>query len=302
MDSELSVSGFVAVVGFSNVGKSTLVNRLVGQKVSIVSGKPQTTRNRIRGILNDDDMQIVFVDTPGIQKPRDRLEEHMVAGARSAMGDVDLNLLVVDGARRSPGRGDRACAHLVDRAGRPAILVVNKMDAVPAERREERVRTYSALGDFAAVLGISALHGWNVDALRDEIVARLPSGPRYFPPDMTSDQPMPFLVAELIREKILEVTEQEVPYSVAVAVVSAEERPGGKYYLAADILVERESQKGILIGAGGRMIKTIGERSREEVERVMEVDVYLDLHVRVQRRWRDSHVVLRELGLRWERE
>ncbi len=302
MQNDLSVSGFVAVVGFSNVGKSTLVNALVGQKISIVSEKPQTTRNRIRGILNTEDMQIIFVDTPGIQRPRDRLEEHMVRGARSVVGDVDVNLLVVDGSRKRPGRGDMACADLVDGAHLPAILVVNKMDAVPAEQREERLDAYRSLGDFDAVVAASALHGHNLDVLMDEIVTRLPAGPRYFPRELATDQSMPFQVAELIREKILELTEQEVPYSVAVAIVQAEQRKGGNYYLAADILVERDSQKGILIGRGGRMIKTIGERSRKEVERVLGVKVYLELYVRVQKRWRDSHVILRELGLQWERE
>ncbi len=301
MTESLSASGFVAVVGFSNVGKSTLVNRLVGHKISIVSEKPQTTRNRIRGILNGEDLQIVFVDTPGIQRPRDRLEENMVRGARSAIGDVDVNLLVVDGSRKRPGRGDQACAGLVDQALCPSILVINKMDAVPVGQREERISAYRALGDFDRVVAASALHGHNMDVLMDEIVTRLPAGPRYFPAEMTTDQPMPFLVAELIREKILEVTEQEVPYSTAVSIVKVEEREGGHYYLAADILVERDSQKGILIGKGGRMIKTIGERSRKDVERALGVRVYLDLFVRVQKKWRDNYAILKELGLRWER-
>lgn len=302
-EDENLICGFVGVVGFPNVGKSTMVNSLVGQKVSIVSDKPQTTRNRIRGILNTPETQIVFIDTPGIQRPRDRLEEHMVRGARGVLEDVDAILFIVDGSRERPGKGDVSCARLVSGASPPAILVVNKMDLVHVEERGERLEAYSALGDYHAVLAVSALHGHNLDLLMDELLDLLPrGGPRYFPADMTTDRPVSFVVAELIREKVLQLTEQEVPYATAVQIRDVQERDDGSFYIAADILVERTSQKGILIGRGGRMIKAIGQRSREEVETTLGVRVFLDLHVRVQKKWRDSQAVLRELGLAPERE
>ncbi len=297
------ICGFVGVVGFANVGKSTLVNSLVGRKVSIVSDKPQTTRNRIRGILNTPDTQIVFIDTPGIQRPRDRLEEHMVRGARGVLRDVDAILFIVDGSRERPGKGDVSCARFITEVTAPAIMVVNKMDLVHVEKRDERLEAYASLGEYRAVLAVSALHGHNLELLMDELLQLLPrGGPRFFPADMTTDQPVSFVVAELIREKVLQLTEQEVPYATAVQIRDAQERDDGTFYLAADILVERASQKGILIGRGGRMIKAIGQRSREEVETALGVRVFLDLHVRVQKKWRESQAVLRELGLAPERE
>ena len=293
------ISGFVGVVGFPNVGKSTLVNQLVGQKVSIVSHRPQTTRNRIRGILNTEDTQVIFVDTPGIQRPRDQLERHMIEGARGTMSDVDLIMFVVDGSRERPGKGDKNCARLVEESPVPAILVVNKMDLVPAEDRQDRLETYGGLGDFESVVAASALHGHNADILMAEILQRLPrGGPRYFPGDMATDQPMSFLVAELIREKVLELVREEVPYSTAIQIRQVEERGEDQFYIAADIIVERRSQKGILIGKGGSMIKAIGQRSRRDVEELLEIEIYLDLHVRVQDKWRDNTAILKDLGLR----
>ncbi len=297
------VSGFAAVIGFPNVGKSTLVNQLVGHKVAIVSRRPQTTRNRIRGIANTEDAQIIFVDTPGIQKPRDRLEEHMVRAARRTVDDVDVVLFVVDGSRPQPGQGDLNCASIVNRSDTPAVLVVNKLDLVDRKERDARIDTYRDLGEFDAVVATSALHGGGIDILRWELMKLLPrGGPRYYPSDVTTDQPTSFLVAELIREKVLELTEQEVPYSTAVQVVQIEDRGDSNFYIAADILVERHSQRGILIGRGGRMIRTIGERSRREVEKLLDISIYLDLHVRVQKNWRENFSILDELGVRVDRE
>ncbi len=303
MNEDDFVSGFAAVVGFSNVGKSTLVNQLVGNKVAIVSRRPQTTRNRIRGIMNTESAQVVFVDTPGIQKPRDRLEEHMVRAASRTVNDVDVVLFVVDGSRPQPGPGDAHCAELIARSDTPALLVVNKLDLVDRDERDARIDEYRELGDFAAVVATSALHGHGIDILRWELLKLLPrGGPRYYPVDMSTDQPTSFQVAELIREKILELTEQEVPYSTAVQIIQMEDRGERRHYVAADILVERQSQRGILIGRRGRMIRAIGERSRREVELLLGVKIYLDLHVRVQKNWRENMSILDELGVRADRE
>ncbi len=291
-------SGFVAVVGYPNVGKSTLVNALTGEKVSIVSSKPQTTRNRTMGILHRPNLQIVFLDTPGIHQPQDKLGEQMVKGARGALEDVDVVLFVVDGTRSKPGRGDQRAANFLSGGSAPAILVVNKTDKICAGELDERLAAYQKLAHFDGSIGVSALTGARIPKLLDMVVARIPpGGPPYFPEDMVTDQPLTYLAGELVREKILELTQEEIPYSTAVVVREAEARPNDRFYIAADIIVERGSQKGILIGKGGRMIKRIGEQARTDVEHLLGVGVYLDLFVRVEKRWRNRPAVLQEFGL-----
>ncbi|MFO7942190.1 MAG: GTPase Era [Bacillota bacterium] len=290
-------SGFVAVLGYANVGKSTLVNSLVGSKVTIVSPRPQTTRHRIMGILHRPDAQVVFLDTPGIHEPQDRLGEGMLRGARDAVIDVDMTLLVVDASRTRPGSGDSRAADICESAGAPTILVVNKIDDIPTEEREDRIARYARIGDFDVVVPVSALRGWNLDTLLSEILERLPAGgPRYFPEDTVTDRPTTFLASELVRERVFYLTKEEVPHCTTVVVREAEERPGPILYLAMDIVVERASQRGILIGRGGKMIKRIGETARSQVEELLGIKVYLDLYVRVEKGWRDDPRALDELG------
>jgi len=292
------ISGFAAVVGFTNVGKSTLVNRLVGDKVSIVTPKPQTTRSRVRGILNTPDMQVVFLDTPGVHRPQDRLGRQMVKKARQAVGDVDAIIFCVDGARKQPGRGDEMCADILSSADCPVILAVNKTDKISDDELDGRLKRYSKLGNFHQVTGISALTGTNVELLLEQVCEVLPrGGPRFFPPDVTTDRSLPFLIAELVRERVMMLTRQEIPYSTAVQVRNVEERSADIYYVSCDILVERKSQKGIVIGRKGKMIKEIGQSSRGEIEDLLGVSVYLDLHVRIRRDWRDDPRALSELQL-----
>ena len=296
------ISGFASVMGFANVGKSTLVNRLVGDKVSIVTSKPQTTRTRVRGIINTNDMQLVFLDTPGFHFPQDRLGKQMVKKARQSTRDVDVIIFCVDGSRAEPGRGDKNCAELAAAADNPVVLAVNKIDKIAESVRSGRIDSYSQLADFDHVMGISALTGENIDELLKALKQLLPrGGPRYFPPDMKTDRPLTFLIGELVREKVMVLTSQEIPYSTAVDVRSLEQRQEDTYYIGCDILVERNSQKGILIGKGGKMIKEIGQRSRNDVEDLLGVSVYLDLHVKVKKDWRDDALALRDLDLDIER-
>jgi len=289
-------SGFVAVVGRPNVGKSTLVNRLVGQKVTIVSDKPQTTRNRIAGVVNRPGAQIVLIDTPGVQRPRNRLGQHMARATRMALEEVDLALLLVDATQPAPGSGDRYLAGLVEECGAPGLLVLNKSDLVSPGRLSERSAAYAVLGDFPQV-PVSALTGDNTDGLAKLIVERLPEGPRYFPEDMVTDRPLQFLTAELIREKILDLTREEVPHGTAVQVEEWTERDNGTVYIAANVYVEKESHKAIIIGKSGSMLAEVGRRARKSIEAILGQHVYLDLWVKVKVNWRDTEGSLQDLGL-----
>lgn len=290
-------SGLVAILGRPNVGKSTLLNRLVGRKVAITSPKPQTTRNRIAGVLRRPGAQVVLLDTPGLHKPRHRLGEYMVAVARRALEGVDAVLLVVDGAAGRPGPGDREAAAAAARAGVPVLLAVNKADLA---RPEAALAAYADLGAFAGRFAVSALTGEGCDALAAALVAIMPEGPPYFPDEDVTDQPEETLVAELIREKILHLTREEVPHAVAVQVERLEERENGLLHAAAVIFVERESQKGILIGKGGGMLREIGRRAREELEGIFGTRVFLDLWVKVKEDWRNRAGALDTLGYRLE--
>lgn len=288
-------SGFVAVVGRPNVGKSTLMNALLGQKVAIVSDKPQTTRNTIRGVLTLEHAQIVFLDTPGLHKPLHKLGEYMVKSAFQALEDVDLVLWLVEA-----GKWTTADNHILEELSgvqQPVILVANKADQVSSAEQEAFLEQVAEKRTFAASLAVSALEGTNLDELIDLIVERLEEGPKYYPDDWLSDQPERFIVAEFIREELFLRTEQEVPHSIAVDVDEIkEDAEKNLLRIRATIYVERDSQKGIVIGQGGRMLKEVGTNARLQMERLLGARVHLELWVKVKKDWRNKPGALRELG------
>ena len=289
-------SGFVAVVGRPNVGKSTLVNAYVGQKVAIVSHKPQTTRNRIRGILTRPDVQIVFVDTPGIHDPLHKLGEYMVKSAQDAVPDADVVLFMVD-VSVLPTDEDRTVARfLSQRCQAPVILVLNKMDQLTPDRIQPHTEQYLALGDYADWMMTSATEGDNLFKLLDRLIERLPLGPRFYPEGQVTDLTERFIAGELIREQVLRLLHQEVPHAVAVVVEQFRERGPDMTYIAATIYVERDSQKGIVIGAGGHMLKKIGTAARQEIEHLVGTKVFLELWVKVRDKWRRDDTALRHVG------
>lgn len=290
-------SGFVAVIGRPNVGKSTLMNHLVGQKVTIVSPKPQTTRSRILGILTREDAQVIFVDTPGLHRPRHKLGQAMVATATGAIPDADVVLFVVDVSVPPTGE-DRMIAELIKKhTEAPVILVLNKMDLLPAEKVKPHTESYWALvSDHHEWMMTIATQGMNLDKLLDRIIGALPDGPRYYPGDQVTDQTEREIAAELIREQVLRYTRQEVPHAVAIVVEEFKERENGVIYVAANIFVERNSQKGIIIGRQGQMLRQIGSAARHEVERMISGQVYLDLWVKVRKHWRRDERELHRLG------
>jgi len=290
-------SGFVSLVGRPNAGKSTLLNLLVGQKVAIVADKPQTTRTSIRGVVTTPGAQIVFVDTPGIHKADSPLNKRLMDTVRAALEERDLLLLVVD-ATRPCGEQDRRAVDVVRKIGTPVVLVLNKIDLLKDKARLlPLIEQYKTIHDFAEYVPVSATKGTGLAELRKAILERLPEGPAYFPEDYVTDQPERFLAAELVREKALLATRQEVPHSIAVTVDRWEETPRITRIFAT-IRVERPGQKGIVIGAKGAMLKKIGTLARAEMERLFGVKVYLDLHVRVQPGWREKPAFLNALDWR----
>jgi len=291
-------SGFISILGRPNAGKSTLLNRLIGAKIAIVANKPQTTRTSIQGVLTLPDAQIVFLDTPGIHKADSLLTKRMMATVRAALDERDLLLLVVDVSRKF-GVEDRHAIDLIRKADSPALLLLNKVDLLHKDKGAllPLIEQYRALHEFAGYIPISARSGDGLAELRQAIIERLPEGPAYFPPDHITDQPERFLAAELIREKILQATREEVPHSVAVSVDSWEDTPT-LIRIYATIYVERNGQKGIIIGAGGAMLKIIGTLARREMERLFGRHVYLDLHIKVQPRWREKPAFLAALDWR----
>lgn len=289
-------SGFVALVGRPNVGKSTLLNKLVGQKVAIMSDKPQTTRHKIHSILTRNDAQIVFLDTPGIHKPRHKLGEHLVDVALGALKEVDVVLFLVE-ATNPPGAGDKYIAEQMKSIETPVFLLINKIDLIKKEEVLERIISYKDLLPFAEVVPVSALAGDNVERLIDTIVKYLPEGPQYYPTDMITDRPERFIMAEIIREKVLHLTSEEIPHSVAVVVEQVQERPNGVVAVNAVIYTERDSQKAILIGKGGKMLKEVGRRAREEIENLLGSKVFLELWVKVKKDWRNRINDLRNFGI-----
>jgi len=291
-------SGFVPVVGRPNVGKSTLINRIVGEKVSIVSDKPQTTRNRICGVLTGPDHQVVFLDTPGIHKARDEINRYMVDVALATLEEADLVLFLVEPAER-PGAGDRYVFDLLCQAKATVLLLVNKMDRMPGAEWEDCLARHRIWYPGVEAYPVSALTGEGIPEIVDGIIRNLPEGPLYFPPDQWTDQPLRALSAEIIREKIFHLTSQEVPYSVAVEIVRFEESTsdkGGLVSIEANIHVERESQKGILIGKGGEMLKRIGSLARREIEALTGAPVFLRLWVKVSRGWKKDPAALKRFG------
>lgn len=289
-------SGFVGLVGPPNAGKSTLLNRVLGRKIAIVSPKPQTTRNRITGVVHGDGFQIVFIDTPGIHRTRTPLHESMVASAEDIFQEVDLVVVVIE-RDKADDKDTRRVLSRVKSTKKPAILAINKIDTGPYETLLPIMDTFSRARLFEAVVPVCALDGRGVDDLMEEIRARLEPGPPFFPEDVQTDQSEAFLAGEIIREQVFRVVQQEVPYSVAVTVEGMEERGAkGTLYVEAKIHVETPSQKGILIGRNGRMIKTIGKMAREGLETLFGTPVYLDLAVRVQRNWTRDTRALRRLG------
>ena len=288
-------SGFVSLIGRPNVGKSTLLNRYVGEKVAAVSPKPQTTRNRITGVRNGDGCQIVFIDTPGFHKPVSKMHRRMVSLARSALEGIDLILLMVDAAAEF-GHGDRFVLRELKRTATPALLALNKIDLIAKGRLLPLIDLYRQEHDFRAVVPISALHGDGLEELEGELAAALPEADPVFSRDVLSDQPERSLAAEIIREKVFLFTSQEIPYCSAVLIDLLDERERG-IDIAATILVERATQKGIVIGKGGRMLKKIGTAARTELAGILNTRVHLQLWVKVKDDWRDDDRVLREIGL-----
>ncbi|MFA6848875.1 MAG: GTPase Era [Selenomonadaceae bacterium] len=288
-------SGFIAVIGRPNVGKSTMVNSLIGQKIAIMSDKPQTTRNKILCILTQPDAQVVFLDTPGIHKPKDKLGEYMVRAAENTLREVDVVLFVVD-ATEDMGAGERYILERLQATKKPVLLVVNKLDLINKEQVLPIIARYTAKYPFEGVVPISAKEETNLDGLLTEIKKHLEEGPQYYPEDMITDQPERLIVAELVREKVLQLTRDEVPHSIAVDVDEMKTRKNKDVYIRATIYVERESQKGIVIGSKGALLKEIGALARKDIEALLGSKVYLDLWVKVKKDWRDRAGVLKGFG------
>ena len=288
-------SGFVAIVGRPNVGKSTFMNYVLGQKIAIMSDKAQTTRNKIQGVYTKDNAQIVFLDTPGIHKPKHELGEFMVKSAYSALKEVDAVLFMVNVSEKR-GPGDDFIIEKLKGIKTPIFLVLNKIDLVTPEVLLERVESYKDALDFAGVFPISVLQGNNVNELMEALIEALPEGPQYYPADQITDHPEYFVVSELIREKILQLTQEEIPHSVAVTVDKMQKDEFDKVHVYANIIVERKSQTSIIIGKGGRLLKEIGTRARRDIQQLLGNKVYLELWVKVEKDWRKRKSNLQEYG------
>lgn len=288
-------SGFVAILGRPNVGKSTFLNQVIGQKIAIMSDKAQTTRNKIQGIYTDDQAQIVFIDTPGIHKPHSRLGDFMVESALSTLNEVDAILFMVN-ATQKRGRGDDFIIERLKNVKKPIYLVINKIDQIHPDKLLEIMDDYRQTLDYAEVFPISALQGNNCPELVTSLIETLPVGPQFYPADMVTDHPERFIAGELIREKVLELTREEVPHSVAVVVDRISRSDEEKVQVQATIIVERNSQKGIIIGKGGKMLKNIGVKARKDIELMLGDKVYLELWVKVMPNWKDRQIDLRSLG------
>jgi GTP-binding protein Era len=284
-------SGFVAVAGRPNVGKSSLVNALAGTKVAIISDKPQTTRNRIFGIVNGDDHQLVLADLPGFQRPRDELTERMQRTVDASFEEVEAVLFVLS-ARERIGAGDRYIAQRVFGLGRPVVIALNKVDRLKPGHIATQMQTASLLGDFLALHPVSAKTGDGIGELREELVALLPEGPQYFPPEQRTDLPLELRIAELIREKALHLTREEVPHAISAEVEELTEK-----VVRVTLYVETESQKQIVVGRGGAIVKEIGTRARPEIEQLLGHSIFLDLKVKTRPKWRSDQAMLERLGI-----
>ena len=289
-------SGFVALIGRPNVGKSTLLNALVGEKVAIMSDCPQTTRNQIRAVLTRPEYQIIFIDTPGLHKPKHMLGTNMVQTARSTMEEVDMVCFLVE-ANQSPGPGDRYIAEILNSVKSPLFLILNKIDLVPDHRIAELSERYRQLCSFKNYFALSALKKTNIEPLVKAVLELLPEGPQFYPSDMITDQPEKFIAAEIIREKVIHLTRQEVPFSIAVVIEEMKPRESGELLdIRAEIFVERKSQVGIIVGKGGSLLKEAGTRARNEMEALFGQRIFLDIRVKVKPDWRNREEELRRLG------
>ena len=293
-DEQRFKSGFISIIGRPNVGKSTLLNALLGEKIAIISDKPQTTRNRILGIVSRPGAQMVFMDTPGIHKPMHKMNEFMVKTALATYSEVDVILMLVE-ATEQPGGGDRFIIETLSRLKTPVFLLINKTDLIKKESLLPLMQEYGRLYNFAEIIPVSALKN-DLGDLVDVILKQLPQGPKYFPDDQLTDQPERFVVSELIREKIFELTKEEIPYSTAVVIEEMKEEPEITR-ITAVIYVERDSQKGILIGKGGAMLKQIGTLARKDAEKLLGAKIFLQLWVKVKKGWREDERMLKNLGL-----
>ncbi|MGV2938184.1 GTPase Era [Mesobacillus sp. LC4] len=291
-------SGFISIIGRPNVGKSTFLNRVIGQKIAIMSDKPQTTRNKVQGVLTLDDSQLIFIDTPGIHKPKHRLGDFMMKVAQNTLKEVDLVLFMVN-AQEGYGRGEEFIIEKLQNVKTPVFLVINKIDLIHPDELIKLIESYNEKFNFAEIVPISALEGNNVEKLLEQIKVRMPEGPQFYPADQVTDHPERFIVSELIREKALHLTREEIPHSLAVVIEKMERQPEKEMvHVMATIIVERDSQKGIIIGKQGGMLKEIGKRARHDIENLLGTKVFLELWVKVQKDWRNKATQLRDFGFR----
>jgi GTPase len=290
-------SGFISIIGRPNVGKSTFLNRVIGQKIAIMSDKPQTTRNKVQGVLTTDDSQLIFIDTPGIHKPKHRLGDFMMKVAQNTLKEVDLILFMVN-AEEGFGKGEEFILEKFQTVKTPIFLVINKIDTIHPDQLFAIIESYKEKYPFKEIIPISALEGNNVETLLTQIKKYLPEGPQFYPADQVTDHPERFIVSELIREKALHLTREEIPHSLAVVIEKMERKPNDVINVMATIIVERDSQKGIIIGKQGSMLKEIGKRARTDIENLLGNKVYLELWVKVQKDWRNKMTQLRDFGFR----
>jgi len=298
-------SGYAAIIGLPNVGKSTLMNALLGQKISIITAKPQTTRKRILGILSEKDYQIIFLDTPGILKPVYLLQEKMMEDVESSIKDADVFIIIYDVssiASIKESEENEIIKSLIDDDSKEKILVLNKIDTLPQDKTVQLIEKYEGTKKFRSVIPVSAILNFNIERLKNEIVENLPEGPKYYDDEIVSDGTERFFVSEIIREKIFELYEDEIPYSCEVLIAEFKERQNAKDYISAEIVVERDSQKPIIIGKAGRAIKQLGEKSRKAIEEFLGKEVYLELRVKVREKWRSNPVFLKSFGYIREKE
>ncbi|PKR85104.1 GTPase Era [Heyndrickxia camelliae] len=291
-------SGFISIIGRPNVGKSTYLNRVIGQKIAIMSDKPQTTRNKVQGVYTTNEAQMIFIDTPGIHKPKHKLGDFMMKVATNTLKEVDLILFMINAAE-GLGRGDEFIIDKLKGVKTPVFLVINKIDQIHPDELLSIIEQYKSLFDFKEIIPISALQGNNTEKLLEEIQKYLPVGPQYYPADQITDHPERFIVSELIREKVLHLTREEVPHSIAVVIDKMEKKSESDVvHVMATIIVERSSQKGIIIGKQGSMLKEVGKRARVDIEHLLGSKVFLELWVKVQKDWRNKINQLRDFGFR----
>ena len=291
-------SGFVSIIGRPNVGKSTFINRVIGQKIAIMSDKPQTTRNKIQGVYTTNQSQTIFIDTPGIHKPKHKLGDFMMKVAQNTLKEVDLVLFMIN-AEEGYGRGVEFIIERLKQTNTPVFLIINKIDQIHPDELLPLIEQYKKLYPFKEIVPISALQGNNIDTLLQQIEDLLPEGPQYYPEDQVTDHPERFIITELIREKVLHLTREEIPHSIAVVMDTLERRENNAaIYVGATIIVERNSQKGIVIGKQGSMLKEVGKRARVDIEALLGSKVFLELWVKVQKDWRNKASQLRDYGFR----